>query len=85
MDTRHYDHLSRTPAGESEPAVKRGGTLLAAAAGTDADGGCGSLDDIPEANVFLVDESRQARPISLVLTLSLSIIPCLLVHCIHLL
>ena len=51
------------PAGEDEPAIERGCPAFTSAAGSDAKGGCDSLDDIAEANLLVANEPWKADPV----------------------
>lgn len=48
---------------EHEPPVKLGGALFAPTASSDSKSRCHSLDDTPDADVFIEDESWNAYPV----------------------
>src|SRR5215203_7276156 len=75
-------HLPRVTAREDHPAVERSGPPSATSARPDPHRGCGPLDGVPQADVLLGDEPRQAHPVRLPPTLPWSVAPRrFVVHC----
>jgi hypothetical protein len=63
--------LFGAPAGKDKPAIERGGPAFTPAAGSDAKGGCDSLDGIAQANILIANEPWKAGAVGLGFTFGL--------------
>lgn len=69
--------LLRTLPGEDEPTVQQRSALGTAAAGLESDRRRGVFNEVPEADILFANESRQAHPIWLALSLTHVVALCL--------